>query len=162
MNVLAFETCWAKNKASDISWSIFIQIYIYVFCNNPESFRFSMQNLRLVVLFFRALTLCSRVNTSWHLKGTLCVVVCKHRGCLSWDTRFSNWWFWGCGYCVVMLCQLANGTWRFERPYCLHLRDGAVRAGTVFLRDIRNYLPDDAACLVHCDFLHRGFIMAVC
>ena len=25
MNVLAFETCWAKNKASDISWSIFIQ-----------------------------------------------------------------------------------------------------------------------------------------
>ena len=27
MNVLAFETCWAKNKASDISWSIFIQLW---------------------------------------------------------------------------------------------------------------------------------------
>ena len=26
MNVLAFEACRAKNKASDISWSIFIQI----------------------------------------------------------------------------------------------------------------------------------------
>ena len=27
MNVLAFETCWAaKNKTSDISWSIFIQL----------------------------------------------------------------------------------------------------------------------------------------
>ena len=26
MNVLAFETCRAKNKASDISWSAFIQI----------------------------------------------------------------------------------------------------------------------------------------
>jgi len=25
MNVLAFETCWVKNKASDISWPIFIQ-----------------------------------------------------------------------------------------------------------------------------------------
>ena len=27
MNVLAFETCWAKNKTSDISWSIFIQLH---------------------------------------------------------------------------------------------------------------------------------------
>ena len=27
MNVLVFETCWAKNKASDISWSIFIQLW---------------------------------------------------------------------------------------------------------------------------------------
>ena len=27
MNVLAFETCWAKNKASDISWSVFIQLF---------------------------------------------------------------------------------------------------------------------------------------
>jgi hypothetical protein len=26
MNVLAFKTCWAKNKSSDISWSIFIQM----------------------------------------------------------------------------------------------------------------------------------------
>ena len=26
MNVLPFETCWANTKASDISWSIFIQI----------------------------------------------------------------------------------------------------------------------------------------
>jgi len=25
-NALAFETCWAENKASDISWSIFIQL----------------------------------------------------------------------------------------------------------------------------------------
>ena len=28
MNVLAFETCSAKNKASDISWSIFIQLWL--------------------------------------------------------------------------------------------------------------------------------------
>ena len=28
MNVLAFETRWAKHKASDISWSIFIQISV--------------------------------------------------------------------------------------------------------------------------------------
>ena len=26
MNVLAFETCWAKTKASDVSYSIFIQL----------------------------------------------------------------------------------------------------------------------------------------
>jgi len=26
MNVLAFETCGAKTKASDISWSVFIQV----------------------------------------------------------------------------------------------------------------------------------------
>ena len=31
MNVLAFETCWAKNKASDISWSIFIRFKRFVF-----------------------------------------------------------------------------------------------------------------------------------
>ena len=28
MNVLVFETCWAKNKGSDISWSIFIQVLV--------------------------------------------------------------------------------------------------------------------------------------
>jgi hypothetical protein len=31
MNVLAFETFGAKNKASEISWSIFIQLTNYCF-----------------------------------------------------------------------------------------------------------------------------------
>ena len=31
MNVLAFETCWAKNKTSDISWSI---LFNYLFIRN--------------------------------------------------------------------------------------------------------------------------------
>ena len=30
MNILAFETCWAKNKASNVSCSIFIQIFVHL------------------------------------------------------------------------------------------------------------------------------------
>ena len=38
MNVLAFEICSAKNKASDISWSIFIQ-YIYIYISGVASYK---------------------------------------------------------------------------------------------------------------------------
>jgi len=34
MNVLALETCWAKIKASEISWSVFVQLesgYVIMF-----------------------------------------------------------------------------------------------------------------------------------
>ena len=42
----AFETCWAKNKASDISWSIFIQLgNILIICRRQPLFGIQVTNL---------------------------------------------------------------------------------------------------------------------
>jgi hypothetical protein len=48
MNVLAFEACWAKNKASDISWSSFIQLHS-VWFHITLVIRFSVLNFVTVI-----------------------------------------------------------------------------------------------------------------
>jgi len=48
INVLAFETCWARNKASDISWSIFIQLTKYVILWSALKFIIYPGNLKVI------------------------------------------------------------------------------------------------------------------
>jgi hypothetical protein len=48
MNVLAFKTCRAKNKASDISWCIFIQKHstaVTVKCKAAEAIQLTAQQI---------------------------------------------------------------------------------------------------------------------
>ena len=61
MNVLVFETCRAKNKTSDISWSIFIQIASVLF--------YSGATYRRRLIYFRHFALWNILHMFYGMKN---------------------------------------------------------------------------------------------
>jgi len=75
MNVLAFETCWAKNKASDISWSIFIQLSIKIIWSVSD------HNLPKCARFFSVVTQTANSTKLWDL------IICVTK-----LTKYNRYW----------------------------------------------------------------------